>query len=118
MYGNNRTWAHDSIGATAPAPAWYLAEGSTAGGMETFILVQNPGDQEARVRLEFITENGPQAGPTAVLPPNTRFTWKANDFITSFNVSTAVYSDQPVVAERAMYGNNRTWAHDSIAYSP
>ena len=112
----------DAVPFTVIAPSqgynWYLAEGSTAGGMETFILVQNPGDQEARVRLEFITEKGPQAGPTAVLPPGTRFTWKANDFITSFNVSTAVYSDQPVVVERAMYGNNRTWAHDSIAYSP
>ena len=112
----------DAVPFTVIAPSqgynWYLAEGSTAGGMETYILVQNPGEKEAEVRLEFITEKGPQAGPTAVLPPGTRFTWKANDFITSYNVSTAVYSDQPVVVERAMYGNNRTWAHDSIAYSP
>ncbi len=100
------------------ATTWYLAEGSTAGGMETFILVQNPGDSEAEVRLTFVTENGPQAGPTAVLPPHTRFTWKANDFITSYNVSTTVTSTKPVVAERAMYGNSRTWAHGSVGCSP
>ena len=97
---------------------WYLAEGSTAGGMETFILVQNPGDSEAEVNLTFITESGPQAGPSAVLPPGTRFTWRANDYITSYNVATTVSSDQPVVVERSMYGDNRTWAHDSIGYSP
>ncbi|MEW6554170.1 MAG: hypothetical protein AB1384_07795, partial [Actinomycetota bacterium] len=44
-----RRCAHDSVGATAPAASWYLAEGSTAGGMETYVLVQNPGDTEARV---------------------------------------------------------------------
>jgi len=29
-----------------------------------------------------------------------------------------VRSDLPVVCERAVYGNARTWAHDSIGYSP
>ena len=42
VYGNNRTWGTDSVGATAPASTWYLAEGSTGGGMETYVLVQNP----------------------------------------------------------------------------
>jgi hypothetical protein len=48
MYGGNRTWAHDSIGVTAPAPVWYLAEGSTEGGMETWVLVQNPNPTRSR----------------------------------------------------------------------
>jgi len=42
MYGGGMTWAHDCIGATSPAPVWYLAEGCTAGDFETWILVQNP----------------------------------------------------------------------------
>ncbi len=97
---------------------WYLAEGSTAGGMETFILVQNPNEVAAEVRLTFITETGVREGPSEVLPPLTRFTWKANDYVDSYNVSTLVSADQPVVAERSMYGNGRTWAHDSIGHSP
>ncbi|MBN2027149.1 MAG: hypothetical protein JW854_10375 [Actinobacteria bacterium] len=52
------------------------------------------------------------------LAPNSRFTWKLNDFVTSWNVSTEVKSNQAVVAERAMYGNNRSWGHDSIGYAP
>jgi subtilisin family serine protease len=106
------------VASPPQAYTWYLAEGATAGGMETFILVQNPGDSEAEVSLTFITDSGPQAGPTAILPPHTRSTWKANDYVSSYDVSTTVTSDQPVVAERAMYGADRTWAHDSIGYSP
>jgi hypothetical protein len=38
--------------------------------------------------------------------------------VDSYNVSTQVDSNQPVVAERAMYWNNRVGGHDSIGYSP
>ncbi|MBN1288761.1 MAG: hypothetical protein JXA49_03885, partial [Actinobacteria bacterium] len=31
-----RKCAHSSIGVTAPSDAWYLAEGSTEGGFETW----------------------------------------------------------------------------------
>ncbi|MBN2167808.1 MAG: hypothetical protein JW738_01070, partial [Actinobacteria bacterium] len=31
-----RKCAHGSIGATAPSDTWYLAEGSTQGGFETW----------------------------------------------------------------------------------
>ena len=48
MYGNNRTWGHDSIGVTSPASTWYLAEGCTAGGTETWVLIQN---QEIRKQI-------------------------------------------------------------------
>ena len=41
-YWNNRAWVHDSVGATAPATGWYLAEGCTNDGFETRVLVQNP----------------------------------------------------------------------------
>ena len=38
--------------------------------------------------------------------------------MTAYNVSTMVTSDVPVVAERAMYGGGRTWAHGSVGYAP
>jgi hypothetical protein len=118
MYGNNRTWGHGSIGVTDPGLTWYLAEGSTEGTFETFILVQNPGTEVANVELIFMTDTGQITGPSMALQPHTRYTWLANSYLTTWNVSTWVSSDQPVVAERAMYGDNRTWAHDSIGYSP
>lgn len=118
MYGGNRTWGHDSIGVTDPALTWYLAEGCTESTFETFILVQNPGANVASVQLTFMTGTGEIAGPSMALQPHTRYTWLANSYVTSWSVSTMVSSDQPVVAERAMYGDNRTWAHDSIGYAP
>ncbi len=82
------------------------------------MLVRNPGKEEARVKLSFMTLAGPKPGPKGTLAPGTRQTWKANDFVTGWNVSTTVTSDKPVVAERAMYGIGRTWDHDYIGHAP
>ncbi|MBU4489203.1 MAG: hypothetical protein KKE79_01035, partial [Actinobacteria bacterium] len=51
---STRQCAHDSIGVTEPNKTWYLAEGSTAGGFETWVLVQNPGTETATVDLTFM----------------------------------------------------------------
>jgi len=119
MYGNGRTWAHDSIGVTAPSDTWYLAEGCTEGGMETWILVQNPGNSEVKVDLTFMTGSGPVDGPQDfAIPANSRTSFDAGLFVTGWDVSTKVEATGgKVICERAMYGNGRTWAHDSIGVS-
>jgi 5'-nucleotidase / UDP-sugar diphosphatase len=118
MYGNNRNWGTDSIGASSAAPEWYLAEGCTDGGMETFLLLQNPYSKDLHVNIKFQTDSGeqaPDALQNTVIPAKSRRTFKVNDFVTSYNVSTYVKcTDGNVLCERAMYGNNRIWAHDSI----
>ena len=106
MYGNNRTWAHDSIGTSAPATHWYLAEGSTGAGFETWVLVQNPQTSAARVSLEYMTTAGEVEGPVVVVPPGSRTTFNvAASVPATYDVSTLITSDRPVVAERAMYGD-------------
>jgi hypothetical protein len=114
MYGNNQAWAHDSIGVTEPARTWYLAEGCTAGGMQTWILVQNPGDAPVDVALDFQTGGGLVPGPRESLPANSRRSYDVGRYVTTYDVSTKVTASGDVVCERAMYGNNWTWAHDSI----
>jgi hypothetical protein len=118
MYGNGRTWAHDSVGVNATASAWYLAEGSTAGGMETWVLVQNPLSEPVRVNIKFQTdtvEKAPAELQDVLIAPTSRKSFKVNDYVTSYNVSTYVEaSDGGVVCERAMYGPGKGWAHDSI----
>jgi hypothetical protein len=53
------------------------------------------------------------------LAPHSRITFYVNDWVTDFNVSTEVdATGGGVICERAMYGNNRTWAHDSIGWAP
>ncbi|MDD5749101.1 MAG: DUF5719 family protein, partial [Actinomycetota bacterium] len=111
----SRTWAHDSIGVTAPSTNWYLAEGCTAGGFETFILVQNPNSDSTQVSLSYMTSEGEVKGPNITLAPQSRTTFNVGSTVpNNWQVSTRVTSSKPVIAERSMYGSGRTWAHDSI----
>jgi hypothetical protein len=106
MYGSNRVWAHDSIGASAPATNWYLAEGSTGVGFETWILVQNPGGEAAEVSVDYLTTAGEVKGPAVMIPARSRMNFNAGETVPgTWDVSTRVESDKPVIAERAMYGN-------------
>jgi hypothetical protein len=116
--GGARTWGHDSVGVNAASTTWYLAEGCTNGGFETWVLVQNPSGSAAHVSLSYMTSQGPVAGPSATIAGNTRRTFKVADSVPgSWEVSTRVNSDVPVIAERSMYGGGRTWGHDSIGAS-
>jgi hypothetical protein len=119
MYGNGRTWAHDSVGVIAPAPLWYLAEGCTGGDFETWVLVQNPNAAPVTVDVDYMTPGGLQPGPQGVvIPGNSRQTFNVGESVVDFNVSTMVTSaGGPVICERAMYGGNRTWGTDSIGVS-
>ncbi len=106
MYGLDRAWGTCSIGTTPPAVAWFLAEGCTD-GMDTWILVANPGGTAATVSLALDTGEGQQAPAplqNVVVPAGSRVSFHLNDFLTTYNVSTKVTSDKPVICERAMYG--------------
>jgi len=124
VFGDGRSWATDSVAVTAPAPSglWYLPEGCTEGGMETFVLVQNPYSEAVHVDITFQTSSGP-VSPTALqgvaIPAKSRRTFKVNDYVTDWEVSTTVEAtDGQVVCERSMFGNGRAWATDSIGAIP
>ncbi|MHB8896298.1 MAG: WD40/YVTN/BNR-like repeat-containing protein [Candidatus Geothermincolia bacterium] len=114
----SRTWGHDSIGVPEAAVNWYLAEGCTGGDFETWVLVQNPNTTPASVKLTYMTAGGPVDGPSEKIPANSRKTYNAADKVpNTWEVSTRVQADVPVIAERAMYGNGRMWGHDSTGAS-
>jgi len=69
MYRHNRREGHDSIGTTEPANNYYLAEGSSAWGFTTYVLVQNPNEEAADVTLTYMTPEGPKVQPTFTIPP-------------------------------------------------
>jgi hypothetical protein len=106
VYWNNRNGGHNSTGVSAPARQWYMAEGSTNGGFETWILVQNPGDQPSSVSVTYMTDSGQQGGPNLTLPAHSRKTINVADTVpNNWNVSTkvTVTSGESVIAERAVY---------------
>ena len=99
---------HSTSGSPIAANGWYVAEGSTGGGFETFILLQNPGDTEAPVTLTFSDASGVANQTAATMAAQSRSTFKVSDYVPdNFQVSTSVTSDVPVVAERSMYWDNR-----------
>ena len=123
MYRNNRREGHDSIGTTSPATDYYLAEGTTAYGFTTYVLVQNPQDTPTDVTVTYMTPQGPSVQPTFQMPANSRKTIRVNDIpeVSNTDLSTAVHGSQPIIAERAMYWGATTppgeACHDSIGMS-
>jgi beta-N-acetylhexosaminidase len=103
-----RTGGHDSIGASSTAKTWYLAEGSTGGSFQTWVLVQNPSKEKAKVSLTYMTPEGPVAGPVEEIDASSRMTFLVNDTVPNTDsVSTKVESDVGVVAERSVYWDNK-----------
>jgi IPT/TIG domain/Family of unknown function (DUF5719) len=119
MYRNDRREGHDSIGTMVPSTDYYLAEGTTDYGFTTYVLVQNPGDQTAKVTLTYMTAEGPQAQPQFEMPARSRKTIRVNDALPSKDLSTWVHGSVPVIAERAMYWDRGLGeaCHDSIGLS-
>ncbi|MFH1148976.1 MAG: IPT/TIG domain-containing protein, partial [Actinomycetota bacterium] len=121
MYRNNRREGHDSIGTTAGAPDYFLAEGTTGWGFTTYVLVQNPNSTPTDVDITFMTTNGPVAYPTFQMPASSRKTIRVNDVegMANQDFSTQVSGSGDIIAERAMYWDNGTGeaCHDSIGMS-
>ncbi len=94
-----------SLGISEPSRDWYFAEGFTAGGFDTFLLLYNPGDAAVRARLEFHVENGATYEHGALIGPHSRFTVSADAIpaVAAASFSTQIHADGPIVAERAMY---------------
>jgi len=106
--------SHSSVGVTAPARTWYLAEGSSNWGFECWLLIQNPNAGQATCDVTYMIEG---AGPKTVrhsVPGNSRASFSMEGDIGKKDASIKVTSDVPVIPERAMYRYNRREGHDSI----
>ena len=61
-----------SIGVPSARNNWYLAEGYTGGDFDTWVLVQNPGTNDARVTMKFQLQGGSAPDNVFDLPAGTR----------------------------------------------
>lgn len=100
--------------AQAPATTWYFAEGSSAGGFETWLLLQNPNSQSADVTLTIYTAGGASKVEKVSLLPDSRRSIRINGLAPASDLSMKVEATQPVIAERTMYfGKNKAGSHVS-----
>ncbi len=113
--------AHDSVGASMTGLYWYLPEGTTRPGFDEWVLVQNPNDTPAEVRVVFLGPSGEAGRISFNMQPNSRFSVHVNEFVSDLDVSTVVESiginPVGILAERAMYmwtRDNKQGSHCSI----
>ncbi|AMY10342.1 hypothetical protein LuPra_03572 [Luteitalea pratensis] len=112
--------SHSGTGVAAPSTTWHFAEGATIAGLQTFFLLQNPGDVAATATLRFLLATGNVQERTHTVPAGSRLTVWANQEgspLDAAEFSTTVVSDRPLVAERAMYRDapGETFAAGSAA---
>jgi autotransporter-associated beta strand protein len=119
-----RLWSggHESPGVSQASTSWFHAEGATGAFFDTFILLGNPGDDPAKVTLDFLLENGQTVTVHRDVPAKGRVTVAIeaeNDpRLQAGAVSTVVTSDRPIVSERSTYwsGDASPWGegHNSF----
>jgi plastocyanin len=115
---------HDAFGATAAAPTWHFAEGTTLNGFKEYLTLQNQGTATATVNLNYFTDTGAHPVKTVTVNAHSRVTVEVFHGNATPNqnpctasaagancgvgpdiggVSVQVTSNQPIVAERPMY---------------
>ncbi len=119
VYRNSRGEGHCSVGTTMAATDYYLAEGTSAWGFTTYVLVQNPNSSAATVTVTYMTASGARVQPSFNLAANSRKTIRVNDALPNTDFSTRVHATRNIIAERSMYwsGPAGESCHDSIGTS-
>lgn len=98
--------SHASSGVPSPSTTWFFAEGATVGGLQTFLLLQNPGAIDGTADVEFLLADGTPVSRTYVVPAGTRHTVWVNQEggrLAAAEFATTVRTSVPMVAERAIY---------------
>jgi hypothetical protein len=111
---------HGSAGVTAPAKEWFLAEGATGNFFSMFVLIANPTDTPANVKVTYLLDAGAPVVKTYPVAANSRFNIYVNGEPGLSNVALAsrYESDVPIIVERTMWwpGSPATWTegHNSF----
>ena len=110
---------HDSIGMSAPHTTFYLPDGQTSDGRETYTLIQNPNTTDVTVEITYMTPDGKgNVTKTEKVPASSRKTFNMLEHsgITgrAAVMVTSKTEGKKIMVERAMYWNNRGAGTDTI----
>jgi hypothetical protein len=105
--------SHTETSLSAPSRTWFFAEGATYSGFNLVYTIQNPAAMPADVQVRYLlpAPAAPLSKPYRVAG-NSRLTISVNaearsdptlSALVSADVSAAMISNVPVIAERAMY---------------
>jgi hypothetical protein len=108
---NNELAGTASAGAPAPAYSWRFADGRTIEAFQEYLLVSNPGKNQARVTVEYVLANGTRvSGTPFTMPAGSRQTVSVHTLQPGQQaIAATVRASQPIVVERSLYrGDPRT----------
>lgn len=95
---------HSVTGLSSPSRTWLFAEGSTQPPFHTWILLANQNTVPVPATITYLLESGQTVvQQLGALPPLSRTSVFVNDVLPNVAFSFRVDSDQPIIAERAMY---------------
>ncbi len=96
-----------AIAASRLSREWHFAEGYTAGGFDTYLLLSNPGDAQNEVQVHFLLEGGGKLDRRYTMAPHSRLTVSvdADPELGAHGFAMHVQASEPLVAERAVYFN-------------
>jgi subtilisin family serine protease len=115
MYFDNDQGGHDTLATPMPGRVWYLAAGASRAGFDTWLLVENPGSAPASVKASFITDAGMVISQPLFVLPHARTSLFTNPLVPDATYGMRIDSDQPIVAERAVYFDSGRAGFDSTA---
>lgn len=106
-YGGKYPGGHCGASVNAPSTVWYFAEGCTAHGFDTYILIMNSTSKPAVAKCTYLLSSGRKVEQIVEVSPNSRFTIYVDSVkgMESAEFSTKIVSSVPVIAERSMYFN-------------
>ncbi len=96
---------HDASGVRSASRRWFFAEGYTAEGFDTWIVLMNPNGHAVDAWLTFMLPDGTTRSLAVNVKARSRFTVGVDHLpgMGSTEFSTLVEASGPLVAERAMY---------------
>ncbi|MCC6625925.1 MAG: SBBP repeat-containing protein [Chloroflexi bacterium] len=113
QYSAGIAGGHNAMGATAPQPRWYFAEGYTGAGFDEYLTIMNPNPTPVTVRLTYFRMGAGPVVRTRTVGASTRETVAVHDETQGVGrnggrgwaVSTLIESvgGGAIVVERPMY---------------
>ena len=111
IYGMDQGKAWDggeaAMGNPALSTQYFLAEGTTIDGFDTYYTLQNPSDDKVcKVVIEYVFGDGTTMSREEWIDPHSRLTVNVNEATQkSADVSGVIYASFPIAIERPMYFN-------------
>jgi hypothetical protein len=115
MYFDNGQGGHDTLATAVPGKAWYLAAGASRDGFDTWVLVENPGNNPATVTVAFMTDQGAVVNQPLFVLPHSRTSLLTDQVVPNAAYGMRVSSDESIVVERAVYFDGGRAGYDAAA---